>query len=148
MAQADVYLSFGKQHLTSCVPSKKRNLRRLYMKGLLLVLSLLFATSLLAQQPSQPGSNPSDTVTSPQTIQGCLQASGSRVTLIDDTGATYQVEGPSAKLQEHVGHEVQLAGTIGRPSSSTSSSSTSDVSQRVIQVLDIKHVASHCSSKK
>lgn len=119
------------------------------MKQWLLTFSLVFATSLLAQQqPAQPGSNPSEAGTTPQTIQGCLQASGSTFTLIDDTGTTYQVEGSSAKLKEHAGHEVQLAGKVGRPSGSTSTSSTSDISQRAIQVTDIRHVASQCSAKK
>jgi len=96
------------------------------MEKLLLVFSLLYATSL----------------------PGGLQASGNTFTLIDDTGTTYQLEGSNAKLKEHVGHEVQVAGTVGRASSASSSSSTSDISQPAIQVLEITHVASQCSSKQ
>jgi hypothetical protein len=51
-------------------------------------------------------------------------------------------------LKNHVGHEVQVAGTVGEASGSTSSTSTGDISQPAIQVVDIKHVSSSCSSKK
>jgi hypothetical protein len=121
------------------------------MKILLSVFSLLLSVNMLAQQESanpQPGSNPSDTASSRQTIQGCLHSNGNMFTLIDDSGTTYQLEGDTAKLKKHVGHEVQIAGTVGRASTSGSTSSTSDISQPAIQMLDIKHVASSCSSKK
>jgi len=50
------------------------------MKSLFLALTLLFATALLAQQESpnpQAGSNPSDAVTSRNTVHGCLQGRAS-----------------------------------------------------------------------
>jgi hypothetical protein len=122
------------------------------MKSMLFALSLLLSATLLAQQESanpQPGSNPSDTAASRQkTIQGCLKGDGNSFTLIDDSGTTYQLEGDSAKLKNHVGHEVQVAGTVGKASGSTSSTSTGDISQPAIQVVDVKHVSSSCSSKK
>ena len=120
------------------------------MKSLVLVFSLLLSATLLAQQDTvnpQPGSNPSDTASSRQTIQGCLKGDGNTFTLIDDSGATYQVEGDSTKLKKHVGHEVQVMGTVGKASGSTSSS-TGDISQPAIQMADLKHVSNSCSSKQ
>ena len=121
------------------------------MKSMLFALSLLLSATLWAQQESanpHPGSNPSDTAASRQTIQGCLKGDGNTFTLIDDSGTTYRLEGDSAKLKNHVGHEVQVAGTVGEASGSTSSTSTGDISQPAIQVVEIKHVSSSCSSKK
>jgi hypothetical protein len=121
------------------------------MKNVLFALNLLLSATLLAQQESanpQPRSNPSDTAASRQTIQGCLKGDGNTFTLIDDSGTTYQLEGDSAKLKNHVGHEVQVAGTVGKASASTSTSSTGDISQPAIQVVDVKHVSRSCTSKK
>jgi len=119
------------------------------MKSMLFALSLLLSATLWAQQESanpHPGSNPSDTAASRQTIQGCLKGDGNTFTLIDDSGTTYQLEGDNAKLKNHVGHKVQVAVTVGKASASTSS--TGDISQPAIQVVDVKQVSSSCSSKK
>ena len=121
------------------------------MKSLVVVFTLLLSAILLAEQDTsnpQPGSNPGDTATSPQTIQGCLKGGGNTFTLTDDSGTTYQVEGDSAKLKKDVGHEVQVVGTVGKASGSTSSSSTGDISQPAIQVAEVKHVATSCTSKE
>ena len=121
------------------------------MKSLFLALTLLFATTLLAQQESpnpQAGSNPSDAVTSRNIVHGCLQGGDHHFTLTDDSGITYQLEGDAAKLREHVGHEIQVAGTVGRASASSSNSTPPDDSQATIQVLDVKHLSSTCKSSK
>ena len=109
------------------------------MKSLAVVFTLLLSAILLAEQDTsnpQPGSNPGDTATSPQTIQGCLKGDGNTFTLIDDSGTTYQVEGDSAKLKKHVGHEVQITGST---SASSAASSTSSMPQGWFTVAD-----AHC----
>src|SRR5947207_12387217 len=112
------------------------------MKTLLLVLALLSAAALLAlQQESQPGTTPTDRPLSQQTVQGCLQGGDHQFTLTDSSGTTYQLEGDTAKLREHVGHEIQVAGTVGRGSASSSNSTPPDDSQATIQVLDVKHLS-------
>jgi len=120
------------------------------MKGLFLALVLLFAPILLAQQESpnpQAGSTPSDAPMTQQTIQGCLQGTDHNFTLTDSGGTTYQLEGDSAKLREHVGHEIEVAGTIGKSAASSSSSPPKD-SSHTIQVVDVKHLSSNCKSSK
>lgn len=117
------------------------------MKSLFLASLLLSATTLLAQQDSQAGSNPTDRPLSQQTVQGCLQRAGSNFTLTDGTRTAYELEGDSAKLREHVGHEIQVAGTIGKSAASDSSSPPKD-SPSTIQVVDVRHLSSSCKSSK
>jgi len=119
------------------------------MKTLLLALALLSAATLLAlQQESQPGTTPTDKPLSQQTVQGCLQGGDHQFTLTDSRGTTYRLEGDSAKLKEHVGHEIEVAGTIGRGSASSSKSAPPDDSQSTIQVVDVKHLSGRCRSGK
>jgi hypothetical protein len=72
------------------------------MKSLLLALALLSATALLAQQQDSQPSSPTDRPLSQQTVRGCLQESDHQFTLTDSSGTTYQLEGDTAKLREHV----------------------------------------------
>ena len=117
------------------------------MKGLLLALALLSATALLAhQQESQPVS-PTDRPLSQQTVQGCLQGTDHNFTLTDSSGTTYQLEGDSGKVREHVGHEIQVSGTIGKYAASSSTSPPKD-SPHTIQVVDVKHLSSSRNSGK
>lgn len=118
------------------------------MKSLFLAVALLSATALLAaQQDSQQGSTPTDRPLSQQTVQGCLQGADHQFTLTDSSGATYQLEGDSAKLTKHVGHEIQVSGTIGKSAASSSASPPKD-SPQTIQVVDVKHLSSSCKSGK
>ena len=118
------------------------------MKSLLLVLALLSATALLAQQQDSQPSAPTDHPLSQQTVQGCLQGGDHQFTLTDSSGTRYQLEGDTAKLREHVGQEIQVAGTVARGSASTSKSSPPNDSQSTIQFVDVKHLSSTCKSSK
>ena len=73
------------------------------------------------------------------TIQGCLAGSNDSFTLTDKAGKTYQLEGDSAKLGPHVGHEIQV---IGSQSSGGAGSSDAPA---VITVKKINMLASSCS---
>jgi hypothetical protein len=70
---------------------------------------------------SQTSSNASQT-----TIEGCLSGSGGNYTLTDNSGKTYQLQGDTSKLSEHVGHEVRIKGT--ETGASASSNTPSGVS--------------------
>lgn len=119
------------------------------MRTLLFALALLSAAALIAQQQdSQPGTTPTDRPLSQQTVQGCLQGGDLQFMLTDSGGTTYRVEGDSAKLKKHVGHEIEVAGTVGKGSASSSKSAPPDDSQSTIQVLDVKHLSSTCKSSK
>src|SRR5215471_16895679 len=43
-------------------------------------------------------------------VEGCLSGSNGSYTLTDKNGTTYQLTGETAKLSEHVGHEVKITG--------------------------------------
>jgi len=118
------------------------------MKSLLLALALLSAPALLAQQQESQSGSPTDRPLSQQTVQGCLQGGDHQFTLTDSSGTTYQLQGDAAKLREHVGHEIQVAGTVGRASASSSKSTPPDDSQSTIQFVDVKHLSSTCKSSK
>jgi uncharacterized protein DUF5818 len=128
--------------------------------------TLMFAAVLLlsvawlqAQQTPSSGSSPSaGSQTSSQsgdssgakTVEGCLQGSSGSFTLTDSSGTTYQLQGDTSKLSEHVGHEVQIKGTTsgsaGGSSSSGSMAGSSAGSQQTLNVDSVKHVSKTCKS--
>ena len=124
-------------------------------KTLMLALTLVVAAAWLqAQQYPQTGSSQSGSTTSEQarTIQGCLQGSNGNFMLTDDAGTNYQIQGDTAKLTEHVGHEVQITGTVSASSFASASgspekgSTSSTSQQRTIQMQDMKHISATCKS--
>src|SRR5438046_1404718 len=64
---------------------------------------------LQAQQ--YPPDTSKQTGSSQNKVEGCLQGSDGNFTLSDSSGTTYQLQGDTAKLSEHVGHEVQITGS-------------------------------------
>lgn len=54
-----------------------------------------------------------------QTIQGCLSGSNGNYTLTDKSGKIYHLAGDTSQLIKHVGHEVEVTGTM-KPASSSS----------------------------
>lgn len=81
------------------------------------------------------------------TVQGCLSGSNGNYTLTDKNGNSYQLTGDTAKLSEHVGHEVKVMGSSGAAGSSAASGSTAGSgSQQSLQVTSVKHVSKTCQS--
>jgi uncharacterized protein DUF5818 len=121
---------------------------------------LLSAAWLQAQQYPQSGSSPSGgTQTSSSqgrdssgktTVEGCLQGSDGNFMLTDSSGATYQLQGDTSKLSEHVGHQVQIKGTTsgsaGSNPSSGAAAGSSAGSQQTLNVDSVKHLAKTCKS--
>jgi hypothetical protein len=83
-------------------------------------------------------------------VQGCLSGTDGNYMLTDKNGTTYKLTGDSAKLSEHVGHEVQVSGTTSggstTPSASGSSSDSMSAGSQTIAVTAIKHVSKTCQS--
>src|SRR3984893_1517858 len=104
------------------------------MRYLLLLLLLLLGASWAAAQnypsqtsPSQTSTSqttPSDTGTE-TTVQGCLSGSAGNYTLTDKNGNSFQLTGDTAKLSEHVGHEVKVTGSASSASTSPSGGNAS-----------------------
>jgi hypothetical protein len=118
-------------------------------KTLILTIAFLVSAAWLqAQQyPSAPN-QPKGTAAS-QKVEGCLQGSGGNFTLTDNSGVTYQIQGDTAKLTDHVGHEVQITGTPSGPSAASSSSTAAGgTSQPTLEVKSVKHISKTCKSAK
>jgi hypothetical protein len=85
------------------------------------------------------------------TVEGCLNGSNGNYTLTDKRGNTYQLTGDTAKLSEHVRHEVKITGSSSAAGASTSGSTTSggmesSGSQHTLQVTSVKHVSKSCQA--
>ena len=111
-------------------------------RKLVMVLSLLLCTGwLVAQEGSMSkGQMKSESMK----VEGCLQKSAAGFTLTDTAGKTYDLQGDSAKIGEHVGHEVMVTGTMGSESGSSMSNSQSE---SILQVTQLKHISKTCKSE-
>jgi uncharacterized protein DUF5818 len=134
------------------------------MRRLLLLLSVLLlgACWAVAQDTaSQTNSNSSETSASSgqtssstasgaTTIEGCLSGSSGNYTLTDKHGNTYQLTGDTAKLSEHVGHEVKVTGTSSSASSATGGTATGTAgasgNSQTLEVSSVKHISKTCQS--
>jgi len=138
------------------------------MRQLLLVLSLLLLgmTWAAAQDSSTPstgsqpaagsdssavaaGSGQQSAAGGQMTVEGCLSGSSGNFTLTDKNGMSYQLTGDTAKLSEHVGHEVKITGTSNSGASGgsdTASASTGAGAASTLQVSSVKHVSKTCKS--
>ena len=119
------------------------------MKKLLLLLSLLFVGTswIVAQDSSYPaGQSPA---TGETTVQGCLSGSNGNFTLTDQHGNSYKLAGDTAKLSEHVGHQVKVTGTAesaSSPSAGASTGTSANGASRTLQVSSIKHISKTCEN--
>jgi hypothetical protein len=121
------------------------------MKRLALLSSVLLLTAVwaVAQYNNQSGSQSSSDMSN-TTIEGCLSGSDGSYSLTDKSGTTYQLTGDTAKLQNHVGHTIQVTGTSAsdptmKGKQSGSMSSPSDT-EPTFNVTSFKHVSNTCSS--
>jgi hypothetical protein len=79
-------------------------------------------------------------------VEGCLQGTDGNYTLTDKSGTTCQLQGDTAKLSDHVGHEVLITGTVSGSSASGTSTSTAGGSPATLEVKSFKHVSKTCKS--
>jgi hypothetical protein len=119
-------------------------------KTFLLALSLLVSAAWVQAQSHYPPTGASQTGTTASgqtTVQGCLQDSNGAYMLTDNTGVTYQLRGDTSKLSAHVGHEVQVTGsmTSGTASNSTGAS-MSGTRQPILDIQNLKHMSKTCKS--
>jgi len=128
------------------------------MRQLFLILSVLFLglTWAVAQDTtSQPGATPTGQSPAGQTsragaggqmtVEGCLSGSNGNFTLTDKNGMSYQLTGDTAKLTEHVGHEVKVTGMSGSSAAGSETAGGSAGAQS-LQVSSLKHISKSCKS--
>ena len=125
------------------------------MRQVLLLVSVLLLGLAWAVAQNSPSSSSSasgqtsHTSTSGQmTVEGCLSGSNGNYTLTDKNGVAYQLTGDTAKLSEHVGHEVKITGTSGSSTGSESSTGAASgaAGGQALQVSSMKHVSKTCKS--
>lgn len=97
-------------------------------------------------ESSQKDSSMSETGTSGNSIEGCLSGSDGNYTLTDQAGASYKLTGDTAKLSEHIGHEVKITGTKSSASATGASDTMGQTggAQQSIEVTSVKHVSKTC----
>jgi len=111
-------------------------------KTLLLVFTMLMCTGwLLAQDDSHQGMKKGDEM-SQTNVEGCLSGTNGSYMLTDAAGKTYQLQGDTSKLGEHVGHEVKVTGMMA----GSGDSMANGAGESTLQVKSIKHVAKSCKS--
>lgn len=127
----------------------------LFLSVLLLGVSWAVAQGTSGQtSPSSSSSGQSSQTSSggETTVEGCLSGSSGSYTLAAKDGTTYQLTGDTAKLSEHVGHEVKITGTANSAASSPSSSGAASTSagaagsEKSLQVSSVKHISKTCQS--
>jgi hypothetical protein len=119
------------------------------MRQLLLVLSLLLLGMTWAVAQSSPNSGSAmgggqSAAAGQTTVEGCLSGSSGNFTLTDKNGTSYQLTGDTAKLSEHVGHEVKITGTSS--SGGSASASTGAGTSSTLHVSSVKHISKTCKS--
>jgi hypothetical protein len=123
-----------------------------------LLLSVVWATAQTTTTQA-PASDPTATTASTQSgmtptsagadsVQGCLSGADGSYTLTDQTGASYRLTGDTAKLSEHIGHEVKVTGTKSTATATGASDTMGQTggAQQAIQVSSVKHVAKTCQT--
>ncbi len=127
-----------------------------------------------SQQPATPDTSSTTTqTTTTQTtqtstdngtsIEGCLGGSAGNWTLTDQSGKTWQLAGDTAKLSDHVGHQVRITGSEAGGAASSSSSPSSGAgagaataggtgaasgAQSTFTVKKVKMISSSCPTNK
>jgi hypothetical protein len=114
------------------------------MRKLLLLSVLLLGVSWAAAQNSpQTSKSSAASAGSQTTVEGCLSGSEGKYTLTDQEGKTYDLTGDTAKLANHVGHEVKITGTLGTAAAGGSAMASGSQS---LEVSSMKHISKTCKS--
>jgi hypothetical protein len=115
----------------------------------LLLFSVLLLGMSWAVARSYPKQDKTGSTGGQETVKGCLSSNGGTYTLTDKNGKNFQLTGDTAKLTEHVGHEIKVTGTASSatPSSSDATAGQAGASQPTLEVSSFKHVAKSCEGK-
>ena len=125
---------------------------------LLAVLLLAMVWGVAQDYPSQTNSTQASQANpvnagGEQSVQGCLSGADGNYSLMVKNGTSFKLAGDTAKLAEHIGHEIKVTGTMSSasasPNTDTSAGTTGEStpsSGGEIQVTSVKHIAKTCQS--
>lgn len=93
--------------------------------------------------------------TSAMTVEGCLSGTDGNYTLKGQSGTNYNLTGATSPLSAHVGHEVQITGSLASSTETSGTngpnnaptSATSGANPTTLNVISVKHIAASCTSK-
>jgi hypothetical protein len=121
-------------------------MRKIFM---ILSIMLLGLTWAIAQdQTGTASSRAGHSASGQKTVEGCLSGSNGNFTLTDKNGMSYELTGDTAKLSEHVGHEVKITGmpSAGAGTTGGASASAGAGSSQSLEVSSVKHISKTCKS--
>jgi len=153
---------------------RRNAMRKTYLIATILLLSAVWATAQTTPQSTTPGGSTAP-ATSPQStspsqqpaapdasqtstdsgnsIEGCLSGSAGNFTLTDAAGKSWQLAGDTAKLGDHVGHQVRISGeSASSPSSGAGASAGAGAgasgAPATFTVKKVKMISSSCPTSK
>jgi len=131
-------------------------MRQTFLLVSVLLLGLSWAVAQDATQASPSAgsgsaqtSGQSGSAAGQKTVTGCLSGSNGSFTLTDKHGKSYQLTGDTAKLTEHVGHEVKVTGSTNSSASAGSAASSTTGSagaEQTLEVTSLKHISKSCQA--
>jgi len=102
-----------------------------------------------SQQPTAPTA-PDASQTSPaaadkggHSVEGCVGGTAGAYTLTDASGKTYQLAGDTSKLADHVGHQVQVSGSVDAGAAGAAAAG----GQQTVTVKKVKMLSASCPNK-
>ena len=119
---------------------------------LILTMVLLISSALWLQaQEGNPGRDvwiPADTY--PPTVQGCLQNTGLRYSVVGHDGTVYNLTGSTGKLRPYIGHEVEITGKPTVKSLSTTMKEAASTVEEIpaLEVKTVKELSKTCDAGK
>ena len=94
-------------------------MRKMFSLTAVLLLSSLWMFGQDAAQAGSSASAQTNSSASEMTIEGCLAGAAGNFTLNNNAGKSYQLQGDSSKLTDHVGQQVRIKGTETATASAT-----------------------------
>lgn len=129
-------------------------MRQVFLLISVLLIGLSWAIAQDSTSPRSSSASGSSAQTSrtgsggQMSVEGCLSGSNGNFTLTDKNGTSYQLTGDTAKLSQHVGHEVKVTGTAASAGTGASGSTESSAggSGQTLEVSSLKHISKTCKS--
>jgi hypothetical protein len=125
-------------------------MRNLIVTTAVLLLALGIA---IAQQPAATDTS-SQTAAQQKSFRGCLGGSEGNFTLLDESGISYRLQGlADDMLKPHVGHTVEISGSVSSGAASSTSDSTTQPSgsntgrEQILMVSDLRMISEKCDVK-